>query len=203
MGRRSPLLMSVLLLLMLTRPPGADAQDDTVVELGEDDFEIIAETDDGAEDVEVTGEAEEESMGTKKRLGRFHPPIVHFAVAWSFLMLPLALARVLRERLGRLDMWVLAGTVAAAAAAVSTGLLHAPAVMSRPDIEELVELHEHTGIALLAILGAGLVVRILWDRLKVEPLKWLYLLLMTASAILVLVVGHLGGSITFGENFLF
>ena len=197
---RSAFLMLAALLVLVSADVLAHQQE--VEELHEGDFEVLSET---VEAPEGDGEAGErnEKMGLGKWMGRLHPSLVHFAVAWAFLMLPLALARTRRAQLGRLDLWVLVGAVAAAAAAVTTGLLHAPAVMGRPGIEPLVEDHEHAGIALLVLLSSALVVRVAMERAKMRILGILYVAILAAGAGLVLYVGHLGGGITYGTDFLF
>jgi uncharacterized membrane protein len=190
-GQLAPLLFVACMAI----GPASPAQEQ--IELGDDEFEVI-------EDGEVAGEEEGEEAdgGTRRLLGRLHPPLVHFGIAWAVLALPLALARLRFEGLGRVDLAVTAAGAAGVAVAVVTGWLHAPDVMGRPDVHGLVELHEIMGFATLGVLVLALVARCVMERRWSRPMAALYAVLLAASLVLVLVTGHLGGKITFGEDFL-
>jgi uncharacterized membrane protein len=175
----------------------AGAQDEEIV-LDEGDFEVI-------EDVEVEQEAEQEQqedLGTRRWLGRLHPPLVHFGVGWAVLAFPFALARIRWPSTGRTDLVVIALAVVGTAASALTGWLHAPDVMGRPGIEPLVERHEWTALACVALLCAALVLRLVQERKDARPVRAATLVLLALVLVLVLYAGHLGGQITFGEGFL-
>jgi uncharacterized membrane protein len=185
-----------IVLALLVAPSPSRAQEE--VQLGDDDVEVLDDS-----DVEVdAGEEADAPKGPGRLVGRLHPPIVHFAVAWAVLALPFAMARLRWPGLGRADLVVVAGAAAAACAAVLTGWLHAPDVMARPGIEPLVEAHERSAFALTGLLAAALVVRIVMERRDAKAVRTVYLALLAAVLGLVTYVGHLGGRITFGEGFL-
>lgn len=188
-------LASLLFVACMTIGPASPAQEQ--IELGDGEFEVI-----GEDETAEGQEGEETDGGTRRILGRFHPPLVHFGIAWAVLAFPLALARMRFKGLGRVDLAVTAAGAAGVAVAVVTGWLHAPDVMGRPDVHALVELHEVMGLATLGVLVLALVARCVMERRWARPLVGLYAVLLAASLVLVLVTGHLGGKITFGEEFL-
>lgn len=157
----------------------------------DDDIEIL-------EDVEAG-----EGLGPRRWLGRLHPPLVHFGVAWAVLAFPFALARLRWPSLGRTDLVVTALALAGAAASALTGWLHSPDVMGRPGIEPLVTLHERTAYVLVGLLAAALALRIVQERRDSRAVRVAGPVLLALAMGLVLWVGHLGGRITFGEGFPF
>lgn len=189
---------ALLLVLALAAGLPAGAQDEEIV-LDDDDFEVI-------EDVEVEqeddGASGDEGLGPRRWLGRLHPPLVHFGVAWAVLAFPFALARIRWPALGRADLAVVALSVAGTGASALTGWLHAPDVLARPGVEPLVELHEMTALACVGLLAAALVLRIVLEKRDARPVRAVYLVLLALVTGLVLYAGHLGGQITFGEGFL-
>ncbi|MBW2260604.1 MAG: DUF2231 domain-containing protein [Deltaproteobacteria bacterium] len=196
--KRRTIVRLLLPALVLATAAGAAAQDGEIV-LDDEDFEVI-------EDVEVEDEqgqeSGEDSLGPRRRLGRLHPPLVHFGVAWAVLAFPFALARIRWPSLGRADLVVVALSAAGAGASALTGWLHAPDVLSRPGVEPLVELHEKTALASVGLLAAALVLRLVMEKRDSRPVRAAYLVLLALVMGLVLYVGHLGGEITFGEGFL-
>lgn len=195
MGARS--MTAALLACALAAALPAVAQDEEIV-LDDDDFEVI-------EDVEVEQgqeDAPEERPGVRRLLGRLHPPLVHFGVAWAVLAFPFALARIRWPSMGRTDLALVALAVAGTAASALTGWLHAPDVMGRPGIEPLVERHEWTALACVGLLCAALVLRLVQERKDARPVRAATLVLLALVLVLVLYAGHLGGQITFGEGFL-
>ena len=194
--RHRTIVRLLLPALVLAMAAGASAQDEVIV-LDEEDFEVI-------EDVEVEQEPDsgEDSLGSRRWLGRLHPPLVHFGVAWAVLAFPFALARIRWPSLGRADLVVVALSVAGTGASALTGWLHAPDVLGRPGVEPLVELHELTAFVCVGLLAAALVLRLVMQRKDSRPVRALYLVLLALVTGLALFVGHLGGQITFGEGFL-
>jgi len=198
-------LTGIVALSVCMAATAVSGQDDEVVVLDDDDIEVLDD-----DDIEVLDEGEVDvggedgsRSGPLRLLGRFHPPIVHFAVAWSVLAFPFALARLRWKNLGKTDFVIVSISVAAASGAVVTGMLHAPEVMQRPGIRDLVELHEHAGQAVLGLLVAALVLRVIIQRRETRAVMFAYLALLAVVFGVVLWVGHLGGAITFGEGFLF
>ncbi len=140
--------------------------------------------------------------GMVELIGRLHPPIVHFAIAWSVLALPFAILRLRRPQTGRIDLAVLAAATVAAAAAVATGIVHSGPFESNPQMKALVDPHEAAGIAALAMLTVALLIRIVLEKRWIQALAWAYAILLGALLVLVPLVGHLGGRMTFGPGFL-
>lgn len=193
-------LLSIVLLVLLVTCPVHAQEEEEVIELGEDDFEVL---DEEAGDVEEEGAGEDGPAGARRFVGRLHPAMTHFGIAWAALAFPFALARTRWKGLGRADLAVVAAALSGSSAAALTGWMHAPDVMSRPGVELLVEIHQWTAFGVVGLLAAALVLRIVMDGNGSRPLKAVYLVLLALVLGLVLFVGHMGGKITFGEDFLF
>jgi uncharacterized membrane protein len=142
-------------------------------------------------------------MGIWELIGKFHPALIHFPIAWLVLLLAVEIGAVV---IGG-DMWYKAGRLLLAAATLSflpslvTGFLHASYQGSDPAFLELMLPHRNISIAsAILCLAALLLAR------RPEPLTaaqgWIFRGLIAASTLLVLYAGHLGGKMVFGENYL-
>jgi len=146
----------------------------------------------------------EPGMGFPEFLGRLHPAVIHFPIAWLVLLLGIEGIALATGGAG----WSRAGRVLLFAAcisflpAIATGLIHASHQGSDPNFLQLMEPHRNLNIA-SAILCLGALPLGFRQRETLRgPRGWVYIGLIAASTLLVLIAGHLGGKMVFGENFL-
>jgi len=137
-------------------------------------------------------------------VGRMHPALVHFPIGW---LSALALIDVLtflarRTELNTAGHLLLGASVAALVAAATTGFLRAAQLPSDPCTLHAIALHRNVMLAVfgLALGAAGL----RWARST--PLSGVrrvaYLGCVFLAAFLVLLGGHLGGRLVFGDTYL-
>lgn len=164
---------------------------------------------DGPEEVEEVEEVQTvqsgapgEARGTLDVVGKLHPVLVHFPIAWLLLLglvdgLTFGLRR---ERWARAGLWLLALAVLSAVPTVVTGLLRASHVQDPKLVEELVE-HRNLGLLTLGAATLALVLRLI-RRNKLDGLwRLAYLALIAGAVGLVIATGHHGGMLVFGENY--
>lgn len=191
-------LLLILVLVAVLLPPAApvgaqNARDDGTEEIEEldsfEDFEIVeADT----------------APGLPELAGRLHPALVHFPIGWITLVLLLdLLALVLgRRELEQAGLWVLALGVLAFLPAVATGLLRAGTLTVSAGIYYPVETHRNLAFLVLFICLVALATRFRARKNFTGTVRWVYLAMMAAAAGLIGFVGHLGGKMVYGENFL-
>jgi uncharacterized membrane protein/mono/diheme cytochrome c family protein len=127
-------------------------------------------------------------------IGRFHPTIVHFPIGLlllAALLEGLALLRPFRRRRSAIALALILGAVSAVAAVVA-GLLHS---LEGGYDEALVSSHKWLGIA-VAVGAVSAAV------LKTRGLDRAYAGTLLATVGTLLVVAHLGGSLTHGPGYL-
>jgi uncharacterized membrane protein/mono/diheme cytochrome c family protein len=133
-------------------------------------------------------------------LGRFHPLLVHFpigllVVAFFFELLSIGGKR---KGLRQGTHWMLyLGTLFAILSALLGWLLR-----TQEDYTgELVDNHQYTGIAtaVFALVTTILLLQTLKGKL---PNFWAYRISLTVTVILLSIAGHLGSSLTHGEDYL-
>ena len=173
----------------------------TAQEVGDDGTEEIEELD-SFDDFEIV-EADPEP-GVKELAGRMHPALVHFPIGWITLVLLLDLLTFVlgRRELEAAGLWVLAFGVLAFIPAAVTGLLRADSLTVSAGIYYPVELHRNLAFLVLLICLIALVTRFRARKNLTGVVQWLYLAMMVAAAGLIGFVGHLGGKMVYGENFL-
>jgi uncharacterized membrane protein len=137
-------------------------------------------------------------------LGRLHPGLVHFPIAWVFLLqiveIPALFTR--REEWRKMSLFVLILACVSFVPAAVTGFLRAASASSDPEFRALMLTHRNLNIAAaLTCLGA-LALRIGFPRQFEKGLRWFYMLLLSVCALLLLVAGHLGGKMVFGQGYL-
>lgn len=133
--------------------------------------------------------------------GRFHPLILHFPI--GFLAIAFAL-----EVMSRFDQFkqykpavgfvLLLGTASAVVAALLGYMLSQAGGYN----EELLAIHQWTGIGLALAAVAALVLRWQSRRRLSAPLDKAYLSVLTTMMLLLIVAGHFGGSLTHGSDYL-
>ena len=145
------------------------------------------------------------SPGLLELVGRLHPLVVHFPIAWLVLLLIVESATFL---LGRADwqapgFYLLAATLVSFVPAIATGLIN----LSRhpgpdPAFLALALPHRNLNSTAAALCLAAFLLR--WKKCRTfERMHWrLYFLLLLAAGALVMISGHLGGKMVYGENYL-
>lgn len=187
------LFLAVLLALAVAPAVAQEAQENGTEEIEEldsfEDFEIV-ETD--------------LSPGPAELVGRMHPAMVHFPIGWITLVLLLDLLTLVfgRRELEPAGLWALALGLLAFVPAVATGLLRAGYTTVSAGIYHPVETHRNLAFLVLLICVTALATR--WKARKnlTGTVQWVYLAMMAVAAGLIGFVGHLGGKMVYGENFL-
>ncbi|MCA9667058.1 MAG: hypothetical protein KC503_15780 [Myxococcales bacterium] len=141
--------------------------------------------------------------GLADLIGKLHPMAVHVPIGWLLLLLLVDAATFLLKK----HSWEPAGRLLLLAAtlsmlpAVATGLLR-HATHGPSDAEAMIVLHRNVMLAMAAASAAALGLRLSRREGLRGAYRAGYLLLIAASAALLLVGGHLGGKIVFGADYL-
>jgi uncharacterized membrane protein len=150
------------------------------------------------------GEVEGKPSGLSDLIGRLHPALVHFPIAW---LVALALVDFVglvlkREAWQRAGIFVLAGTVLSLVPTAATGLLRAAHMPSDAAVHALLVTHRGLNFAVAGLVVAAFVIRLLRrDRLQ-GPSRVVYLTLVFAATALVLVAADFGGRMVYGPDYL-
>lgn len=138
-------------------------------------------------------------------LGRMHPALVHFPIAWVFLLVLLEIAALLtrRDDLYRAGLPLIALACLSFVPAAATGFLRVASMGNDPEFRALMVPHRNMNIAAGLACLAALVIRVRLGRSLVgSKARWPYLLLVGCAGVLLLVAGHLGGKLVFGRGYL-
>lgn len=157
-------------------------------------------------DIEVLGQGQSEGkpQGFADIVGRMHPAIVHFPLAWLVgLALVDFIALVLRRTSwSDFGLPILGLTVLGMLAAAGTGLLRSAYMFMDADDHAVMVKHRTLNfvVAGLCVLALGL----RWQRRHqfVGPWRITYLVMIFAATALVLVSGSLGGRLVYGPDYL-
>ena len=150
------------------------------------------------------GEVEGKPTGFSDLVGRLHPALVHFPIAW---LVGLALIDFVglvlgRETWQRPGIFVLAGTVLSLLPTAATGLLRAAHMPSDVAVHSLLVTHRTLNFAMAGLVLTAFVLRLLRrDRLQ----GWwrvVYLSLVFAATGLVLLAADFGGRMVYGPDYL-
>jgi uncharacterized membrane protein/YHS domain-containing protein len=133
--------------------------------------------------------------------GRLHVVVVHFPIALILLAGVLELARFRKPQMTDAAYLCLVLGALAAALAAALGWIDAINTFNVVTAPRALSLHRWTGVTL-----AGLAVALAWiatmNRYKVRPIVPRSLRVgVIASALLVAVVGHFGGTLSYGEDY--
>jgi uncharacterized membrane protein len=147
-------------------------------------------------------EVEGKPVGLGDLVGRMHPALVHFPIAW---LVGLALVDFVglvlrREAWQRAGIFVLGGTVLSLMPTAATGLLRATHMPS--DVHALLVTHRTLNFAVAGLVLAAFALRLLRrDRLQ-GSWRVVYLALVFAATGLVLVAADFGGRMVYGPDYL-
>jgi uncharacterized membrane protein len=157
-------------------------------------------------DIQVVspGEAEGKPAGLADLVGRMHPALVHFPIAWLLgLVVVDFVGLILKRETGqRAGLFVLGATVLSLLPTATTGFLRAVHMAPDPSLHSLLVTHRTLNIAVAALLVIALCLRAVrrndlqaWSRI-------VYLGLVFVAAGLVLVAADFGGRMVYGPNYL-
>ena len=138
-------------------------------------------------------------------IGRLHPSLVHFPIAWLLLVLLVDAGTFFFSR----RTWEKAGLLLLSAAAVSfvpaiaTGLIrHSTHGETDQESLALILLDRNLMLAAAAACVLAFGIRI-WRRKQLAGgIKALYLALIVTACALIALGGHLGGKVVFGPDYL-
>ncbi|MDD5011642.1 MAG: hypothetical protein PHQ00_05925 [Phycisphaerae bacterium] len=137
-------------------------------------------------------------------IGRFHPAIVHFPIAWITLLVLLDFMGFAKGSLEcrKWGIYILGLTVISAIPAVFTGFLRGGVVEQVPEIHGLVEAHEAVMLSFTVVTAIAFAVRLSRKNELTGAYKLIYLALLGIAGLLVMIGGHLGGKLVFGPDYL-
>lgn len=202
----SKLLQPAFLAILLTIPlvtGNASFLQDPDIDPGDKGEEI--ET---LEDIQLLDDIEPAEVETDPGLieffGRMHPAVVHFPIAWLVLLLgvegtALATGGAAWSKAGRFLILV---TFISFLPAIATGFVHAFYQGSDPGFLQLMEPHRNLNLSSAALCLGALLLRYRQRETLRGLRSWIYMSLIIVSVLLVLIAGHLGGKMVFGENYL-
>ena len=132
---------------------------------------------------------------------KLHPPAVHFAVALPILLLLLEIGYLLYRRPpDGLEMGAVLLSFLSVLTAYATGYVAHESMEDMPIGEKaasLLHTHERVGLTILLLLLAVLLLRVIYRYLRINILRYLYVLLAALAAALVLYQGSLGGALVY------
>ncbi len=201
MRRAIPILgafLAVLLLGPVSAGPAAAAPSP-----GDEEIEDVEDVEEVAV-VTASGAPGAAAPGLYEYTGRMHPAVVHFPIGWLVLLLLVDLGAFVLRRSGweKWGLYVLIGTVASFVPAIVTGFIRGNHLPN--DAGVLAEMADHRNLALVmaGLTTLALGIR-LWRRNDLQrAYRYVYLLLIVASSALVLLTGHEGAKMVYGENYL-
>jgi uncharacterized membrane protein len=150
------------------------------------------------------GEGEGKPTGFSDLVGRLHPALVHFPIAWlvglAFIdFVGLVLGRETWQRPG---LFVLAGTVLSLLPTAATGLMRAVHMPSDAAVHALLVTHRTLNFAVTGLVVAALSLRLLRQNRLRRWSRIAYLGLVFAATGLVLVAADFGGRMVYGPDYL-
>jgi uncharacterized membrane protein len=150
------------------------------------------------------GEVEGKPTGFSDLVGRLHPALVHFPIAWlvglAFIdFVGLVLGRETWQRPG---VFVLAGTVLSLLPAAATGLLRAVHMPSDTTVHALLVTHRTLNFGVTGLAVAASSLRLLRRNRLQGWSRTVYLGLVFAATGVVLVAADFGGRMVYGPDYL-
>ncbi|MFH1068716.1 MAG: DUF2231 domain-containing protein [Candidatus Glassbacteria bacterium] len=182
----------------------ATAQMDSSAPTATDTQKVVPVNDVEAVEEVSPGEASGSGGGLLAPIGRFHPVVIHFPIAWIMLLVLVEFVALLTGSAGlsRYGKVLAVLTLLSFLPAITTGLILAGAHASDPDFLKLGYLHRNFNISAGIVMLAALAVRLKMSDESTGRKRLPYLLLVVAATGLVVVGSHLGGMMVWGEDFL-
>lgn len=157
-------------------------------------------------DVQIVTPSEGEGKPTDlgDLVGRFHPALVHFPIAWLVGLAIIDFLGLVRRRevWQRAGIFVLAGTVLSLLPTAATGLLRAAHMPMDAATHALLVTHRTLNFAVAGLVLAAFALR-LWRRNSLQG-GWriTYLALVVAACCAVLLAADFGGRMVYGPDYL-
>jgi uncharacterized membrane protein len=181
-------------------------QADTTVNAAKADKDV--EEVEVVEDVTDVSNERANTAGNKGLLyivGRLHAAMVHFPIAWVFLLLLMQIA-MLSQRfadLSKAAMTIHILAVASYIPAIFSGFMRVKYIPDSPEFSSMLTAHHipvfsASALCMLTLIVA-LIKRDLWTSYKY---RYVRLALVTITFLLFSLGGHNGGKLVFGANFL-
>jgi uncharacterized membrane protein len=179
------------LALVPTAPLYAAAPEPAVEQLG--DVQIVSPT-----------EIEGKPISAGDLVGRLHPALVHFPIAWlvGLALIDFAGLVLKRDTWQRAGIFVLASTVLSLLPTAATGILRAAHMPSDPSVRTLLVTHRTLNFAVAGLVLAAFALRLVRRNILQGPSRVAYLALVFAAAGLVLVAADFGGRMVYGPGYL-
>jgi uncharacterized membrane protein len=150
------------------------------------------------------GEISGKPAGLGDLVGRLHPALVHFPIAWLVALALVDFVGLVRRREAwqRAGIFVLAGTVLSLVPTAATGLLRAAHMEFDANLRALLVVHRTLNLVVAGLLLVAFALRLArrnrldgWWRLG-------YLALVFAATCAVLVAADFGGRMVYGPDYL-
>ena len=150
------------------------------------------------------GEVEGKPSGLFDLMGRLHPALVHFPIAWLVGLalvdfVGLILKRATWQRAG---IFVLAGTVLSLVPTAATGLLRAAHMEFDANLRALLVVHRTLNLVVAGLLLVALALRLARRNRLDGWWRRAYLVVVFAATGVVLVAADFGGRMVYGPNYL-
>jgi uncharacterized membrane protein len=137
-------------------------------------------------------------------VGRLHPALVHFPIAWLVGLAIIDFFGLVcrRAKWQRVGVFLLAGTVLSLLPTAATGLLRAAHMPSDATTHALLVTHRSLNFAVAGLVLAAFALR-LWRRNCLQGWwRISYLVLLFAATGMVLLAAHFGGRMVYGPDYL-
>ena len=155
---------------------------------------------------EVTAEnvAVDEGFGLAQVIGRNHPASVHLPIGFIIAVCILELLALLFPsiELGKAGLVMSLATVASFFPAIVTGWLRAGELFATREAPDLFFEHRNLMIAASVVFTISALFRILKKDNLTGVSRFIYLVLLLLSLVIIGLGGHHGGQLVYGENFL-
>jgi uncharacterized membrane protein len=153
---------------------------------------------------EVTPVESASPPGAWSVVGKLHPALVHFPIAWVMLVQMIDLTAVFtrRKEWTTVGLYLLILACLSFIPAAATGLIRAGAMSKDLEIQTLLSYHRNLNIAAGLICAGGLAVRLAMRNSLQAKWKWVYFLFMWSCGAALFIAGHLGGKMVFGSDYL-
>jgi uncharacterized membrane protein len=148
--------------------------------------------------------AEGRPAGLGDLVGRLHPALVHFPIAWLIALLVIDLVGLVlkHEPWQRWGYWALIGAGLSLIPTVPTGFLRAAYLLPDPAVRQALVVHRTLNLVVTGLVVVALALRVLRRNRLGGAVKVGYLALVVLAAGLVLVAAGFGGKMVYGPNFL-
>lgn len=158
-----------------------------------DDIEVVEAEVEGAADAPISA---------KELIGRLHPLLVHFPIAWLVLLVAFEVLALRRAELDKLGLPLVVLVVASFVPGVVTGLLRLGHFEEEGADLGPALAHRNAMFTCLGLLLVAAGLRY-WRRAGLTSgWRYTYVALIAFAALFVALGGHLGGELVYGADYL-